>query len=116
MRLPTALRAGRGAGSVRCHAGRHGSAFFICVGGVRSCAAADLSARPKGRWKRTLPHTTAMPWLTALRAGNGAGCVSCRIQVDFYGSPSGEDAYAAHRGGESFDVDHFVFMLTSPHV
>ena len=87
MRLPTALRARRGAGCVRCNAGRHGSACLICVGGVRSCAAADFSARPKERWKRTLPQTTVLLCLTALRAGNGAGCVSCRIQVEFYGSP-----------------------------
>jgi len=86
VRLPTALRARKGAGCVCCRTRLNFSACLIFAGGVRSCAAADCSARPKGRWKRTLPHRTALLCPTALLAGKSAGGVSRRIQVVFFAS------------------------------
>jgi len=116
VRLSTALRARIGGGCVCCRTRLKFSACLIFAGGVRSCAAADCSARPKGRWKRTLPHRTALLCLTALLAGKSAAGVSCRIKVVFFAFHKVADAYVAHPGGESFDVDRFAFMLTSPHV
>jgi len=90
-RLPTALRARKGAGCVRCRTRRQCSAYLICTGGVRSCAAADCSARPKGRWMRTLPHTTAMLCLLDLHGRRSLVC-GCRLLC---APERALDAYAA---------------------
>jgi len=84
VRLPTALRARNGGGCVCCRTRLNFSACLIFAGDVLSCAAADCSARPKGRWKRTLPHRTALLCLTALLAAKSAGGVSCRTKVVFF--------------------------------